>query len=193
MEIRRLEIPDVVLIRPRRIPDGRGWFAETWNAREFAEAGIDVVFVQDNHSYSARAGTVRALHFQRPPHDQAKLVRVLAGAIFDVAVDLRRGSPTYGRHVTATLTAERGEELFIPTGFAHGFATLAPDTEVLYKVDKPYAAAFDSGLFWNDPELAIPWPVKPDVATVSEKDGKFPRLADFESPFTLPARPARTG
>jgi len=186
MEFRRLDIPDLILIVPRRFSDERGWFAETWTAARFAEIGIDLLFVQDNHSYSRQAGTVRALHFQLPPHAQAKLVRVLRGAAFDVAVDLRRGSPTYGRFVTTTLTAERGEELFVPAGFAHGFSTLQPDTEVFYKVDKPYAPAADSGLVWNDPDLAIPWPVQREAAILSEKDGKLPRFADFESPFSYP-------
>ena len=186
MEFRRLDISDVVLVLPRRFSDGRGWFAETWSERHFAGAGIDLRFVQDNHSHSRQTGTVRALHFQLPPHTQAKLVRVLRGAAFDVAVDLRRGSQSYGRFVTATLTAEIGEELFIPSGFAHGFSTLMPETEVIYKVSMPYAPAAESGLIWNDPDLAIPWPVKQEAAILSDKDGKLPRFASFVSPFSLP-------
>ncbi len=186
MEFRRLDIPDLVLVLPRRFSDGRGWLAETWSAPSFAAAGIDVPFVQDNHTFSRQAGTVRALHFQLPPHAQAKLVRVARGAIFDVALDLRRGSPSFGRFVTAKLTADDGEELFIPSGFAHGFATLKPDTEVIYKVSKPYALAAERGLIWNDPDLAIPWPVTGKAAILSEKDGKLPRFADFVSPFSFP-------
>jgi dTDP-4-dehydrorhamnose 3,5-epimerase len=186
MEFRRLDISNVILVLPRRFSDGRGWLAETWSAPSFAAAGIDVPFVQDNHSFSRQAGTVRALHFQLPPHAQAKLVRVARGAIFDVALDLRRGSPSYGRFVTATLAADDGEELFIPCGFAHGFSTLMPETEVIYKVSKPYAPAAESGLIWSDPDLAIPWPVKREAAILSERDGKLPRFAGFVSPFSFP-------
>jgi len=188
MEFRRLDIPDVILVLPSRFTDERGWLAETWSAARFAEAGIGLQFVQDNHSFSKSRGTVRALHFQLPPHEQAKLVRVVRGTAFDVAVDLRRGSPSYGRFASATLTAEGGEQLLIPAGFAHGFATLAPDTEVLYKVDGPYAPASEGGILWNDPDLAIPWPVKPEAAILSDKDRKLPRFAGFDSPFRFQTR-----
>ncbi|MHB2166874.1 dTDP-4-dehydrorhamnose 3,5-epimerase [Alsobacter sp. R-9] len=179
----QLSIPEVILVRPRRFGDARGWFMETWSRSVFAAGGIDADFVQDNQSFSAQVGTVRGLHFQRPPTPQAKLVRVVRGAIFDVAVDLRRLSPTYGRWCAATLTAEGGEQLFVPRGFAHGFATLQPDTEVAYKVDGPYDPACDSGIAWDDPDLGIPWPVAPGAAVLSAKDRMQPAFAAFVSPF----------
>jgi len=178
-----LAIPAVILVRPRRFGDERGWFMETWSRRVFAEGGIDAEFVQDNQSFSAQVGTVRGLHFQVPPTPQAKLVRVVRGAIFDVAVDLRRGSPTYGRWCGATLTAAGGEQLFVPRGFAHGFCTVEPDTEVAYKVDGPYDPACDRGLAWDDPTLAVTWPVAPGAAVLSAKDKAQPAFAGFDTPF----------
>jgi len=183
MEFRRLDIPDLVLFTPRRLVDARGWFAETFSARKFAEFGIDKIFVQNNHSLSCDRGTVRALHFQLPPHDQAKLVRVVRGAIYDVAVDLRRGSPTYGKHVEVMLTEKGGEQLYVPNGFAHGFCTLEADTEVLYKVDRFYAPDFEGGIIWNDPQLAISWPVKASDAVLSDKDKTLRSFTGFDSPF----------
>lgn len=174
----------VKLFKPKRFGDDRGWFAETWSARRYEEAGVPAAFVQDNHSYSRDVGTLRGLHFQTPPFGQGKLVRCVRGAIWDVAVDVRRGSPTYGRHVAAELTAEGGEQLWVPVGFAHGFVTLRPDTEVEYKVTDYYAPRNDGGLIWNDPDLSIPWPLPPGGEPVlSGKDRLLPRLADFVSEF----------
>lgn len=172
-------IPAVKLIRPRRHMDPRGVFAETYSVQLLKAAGIGTVFVQDNHSISLRRGTVRGLHFQIPPHAQAKLVRVVRGAILDVAADLRHGSPTFGRHVAAVLTAEDWSMLFIPEGFAHGFCTLEPDTEVVYKASAHYAPTHDQGVRWNDPALGIGWPVSDSAAILSEKDRNLPPLADL--------------
>jgi dTDP-4-dehydrorhamnose 3,5-epimerase len=173
-----LALPDVLLITPKRHGDARGWFTETWSRRAMAEAGVDADFVQDNQAYSARRGTVRGLHFQAAPHPQAKLIRVLRGAIYDVAVDIRPGSPTFGRWVGAELTAERGEQLFVPRGYAHGYCTLHDDTELAYKVDGPYAPRTEGGVLWNDPDLAIAWPIS-EEAILSEKDQTLPRLKDL--------------
>jgi dTDP-4-dehydrorhamnose 3,5-epimerase len=183
MDAERLHIPDIVLLRPRRIADDRGFFSETWRRDLAAAAGVDVAFVQDNLSYSARAGTLRGLHYQAPPRAQAKLIGVVAGAVLDVAVDVRRGSPTYGRHVRALLSAENGAQLFVPPGFLHGFATLEPHTDVAYKVTDYYSQPHDGGVFWNDPDLAIDWGIDPMRAVLSEKDARAPRFADFTSPF----------
>jgi dTDP-4-dehydrorhamnose 3,5-epimerase len=179
----RLSIPDVVLIMARRFADSRGWFMESWKAPAFAELGVAAEFVQDNHSMSARRGTVRGLHFQSPPRAQAKLVRVLRGAIYDVAVDLRRGSPTYGQQCGATLTAAGGEQLFVPRGFAHGFCTLEDETEVAYKVDDVYAPECDGGLLWSDADIGVNWPCPAAEILVSDKDAKLPNFAGFHSPF----------
>ncbi len=183
MQIERLAIPDVVLLTPRRFGDARGWFAETFSARSFA-AVSDCAFVQDNEAFSAGAGTLRGLHFQRPPMAQGKLVHVLSGAILDVAVDIRVGSPTFGRHVTARLDAVAGTQIWVPAGFAHGYCTLEPDTTVTYKVTDFYSPAHEGGLLWNDPALDIDWQVPAGGATLSEKDTVLPRLADLSSPFT---------
>jgi dTDP-4-dehydrorhamnose 3,5-epimerase len=177
-----LAIPEVLLITPKRHGDGRGWFAETWSRRSLAEAGVGADFVQDNQALNARKGTVRGLHFQQAPHPQAKLVRVLKGAIYDVAVDLREGSPTYGRFVAAELTAERGEQLFIPRGFAHGYCTLTDDCELFYKVDGLYAPETEGGVIWNDPDLAIPWPLD-NEPVLSDKDMALPRFRDIKAVF----------
>ena len=179
----RLSIPDLVLVRPRKFSDDRGFFMETWTAPVFRDAGISAAFVQDNHSLSRKRGTIRGLHFQRQPFAQAKLVRIVRGSVYDVGVDLRRSSPTYGKWAAVTLTAEAGEQLFIPAGFAHGFCTLEPDTEMVYKVDALYSAECDGGLAWNDPDLAIDWPVRPDEVSLSAKDQKLPPFAGFASPF----------
>lgn len=172
-------LPDVKTVNPQRIGDRRGFFSETYNRQRFAEAGIDVEFVQDNHSLSAAAGTVRGLHFQSEPFAQAKLVRVVRGRILDVAVDLRRSSLTFGRHVAVELSAENGCQLFVPVGFAHGFCTLEPDTEIVYKVSGYYSAAHDLGLLWNDPALGIEWPVAPEDAVLSDKDRRQSPLAEL--------------
>lgn len=177
MNIRSLAIPDVKLITPRRFADARGTFAETWNRKTLQEAGIDCDFCQDNQSLSTATGTLRGLHFQKPPHAQAKLVSVLKGRVFDVAVDLRKSSPTYARHVTAELDAETGTQIFVPKGFAHGFCTLTPDTIVTYKVDAHYAPEADAGIFWADETLAIEWPLA--NVHLSPKDAALPRLKDI--------------
>jgi dTDP-4-dehydrorhamnose 3,5-epimerase len=185
MKVERLAIPDVILITPQKFGDSRGFFSETFNARRFAEAGIDLPFVQDNHSLSAQTGTIRGLHCQIAPSVQGKLVRVVKGAVWDVAVDIRKGSPTYGQHVAATLSAENWAQLWIPGGFLHGFCTLEPDTEFLYKVTGDYDPKAERGVIWNDPDLALPWPVAPDQARLSDKDLKLPKLADCESWYSL--------
>lgn len=179
----------VILVTPRRFADARGWFSETWNRTRFAEWGIDVDFVQDNQSLSKPAGTVRGLHFQTPPDGQAKLVRCIAGRIWDVAVDVRAGSPTYGQHVGAELTADGGEQLFIPVGFAHGFVTLEPETQVAYKCTSLYAPQSDGGIHWSDPDIGIDWPLPAGGAILSEKDLVLPRLKDFDSPFAYDGTP----
>jgi dTDP-4-dehydrorhamnose 3,5-epimerase len=175
-------IPEVKLVRPARHGDARGWFSEIWHRERFAEAGIALDFVQDNLAHSATAGTLRGLHFQRPPGAQSKLVRVLAGRIFDVAVDLRPNSPTYRRHVAVELSAEDGAWLLVPKGFAHGYLTLEPETLVLYKVDAYYAPSLDGGIAFDDPELAIPWPLPPGGPILSEKDRRLPRLSALDPP-----------
>lgn len=177
-----LALPEVLLITPRRHGDARGWFSETWSRRTLSALGIDAHFVQDNQAFSARSGTIRGLHFQTAPHAQAKLVRVLAGAILDVAVDIRPGSPTRGRWVSAQLTAEGGEQLFVPRGFAHGYCTLCDNVMLAYKVDSDYAPQSEGGVVWNDPDLAIAWPVDADDAVLSDKDRILPRLADLPDP-----------
>ncbi|MEX1153055.1 dTDP-4-dehydrorhamnose 3,5-epimerase [Parvibaculum sp.] len=187
VEIEETAIPGVRIVKPRRFGDARGYFSETFNRRALAEIGIDIDFVQDNESFSAASGTVRALHFQAPGFAQTKLVRVLSGAILDVAVDIRRGSPTYARHVAVTLSTDNGQQLLVPKGFAHGFCTLAPDTRVFYKVDAYYSQAHDAGIVWDDPDLAVDWPVTPDKVTLSDKDAALPRLANLTNPFTYGA------
>ena len=183
MEIRELSIPDVKVLIPERFGDPRGSFSEVYSRRALAAAGVDIEFVQDNHSSSRRRGTVRGLHFQAPPRAQDKLVRVVRGSVFDVAVDLRRSSPTCGRHVSAVLSAEAWNQLLVPAGFAHGFMTLEPDTEVVYKVSDYYAPDHDRGLLWNDPALGIRWPIPERDAVLSDKDRGQPRFAGFVTPF----------
>lgn len=183
MEIETLAIPDVKLIRPKRFGDARGFFSEVYSRASLAAVGITTEFVQDNHSRSATVGTIRGLHFQTAPFGQDKLVRVTKGRILDVAVDLRRSSPTYGQHVSAELSAENWTQILVPVGFAHGFCTLEPDTEVLYKVSNVYAPANDGGVIWNDPDLGIEWPVSAAAAVLSDKDAKLPRLRDLPPLF----------
>ena len=178
----------VLLIRPKRHGDARGWFTETYNRDMFAKLGIECTFVQDNHSLSAPAYTLRGLHFQTPPRAQDKLVRCIRGRIFDVAVDLRRGSPTYGQWVGAELSAENGHQLFVPVGFAHGFLTLEPDCEVVYKCSDTYAPDRDGGIAWNS--VGIDWPLPAGVTPeLSAKDQVQPTLAAFDSPFPYDGRP----
>jgi dTDP-4-dehydrorhamnose 3,5-epimerase len=173
----------VTLILTKRFADARGYFAETYNRRRYCEWGIDAEFVQDNQSFSRTKGTIRGLHYQAPPHAQAKLVSVIKGRIIDVAVDIRRGSPTYGRYVSAELSAENGHRLFIPVGYLHGFVTLEPDTEVAYKVTDFYDPASEGGVSWLDPDLGIDWGVTAEVAVLSDRDSVLPFLASFDSPF----------
>ncbi len=177
MKVEILAIPDVVLVTPARYGDARGFFSETFSAGRFAEAGIVQPFVQDNHSLSAHAGVVRGLHCQIGASVQGKLVRVVKGAIWDVAVDIRHGSPTYGRHVAAELSAANWAQIWVPGGFLHGFCTLQPDTEVIYKVTAGYDPAAERGVIWNDPDLALPWPVAAGEAVLSGKDSALPPLA----------------
>lgn len=178
VEVRSLEIPDVKIIQSKKHGDSRGFFSETYNKRELAAAGIDLDFVQDNQSLSSNAGTLRGLHYQGLPHAQNKLVRVLRGGVLDVAVDLRRSSPTFGRWVAAELSAERWNQILIPTGFAHGICTLEPYTELFYKVTDYYAPHADFGVRWDDPDLNIPWPFAADRMLVSERDKKLPYFKD---------------
>lgn len=183
MEIRETALPGVLLLTPRRFGDGRGWFTESWSARRMEEAGLVFDWVQDNHSHSADAGTVRGLHYQAPPSAQTKLVRVVQGRVLDVAVDVRRGSPTYGQWMAEELSAENGAQLLVPQGFLHGFATLEPATDVLYKVDAFYDPATDGGVRFDDPDLGIDWGIDPASAVLSDKDAAAPAFADFNSPF----------
>ena len=180
---RRLHIREVIEIVPPRFVDHRGYFSEVYKRSAFEAEGIHTDWVQDNQSFSAPVGTVRGLHCQAPPLAQHKLVRVIRGAIFDVAVDLRKGSPSYGQWVGCELTAEKGNQLLVPIGFAHGFMTLVPDSEVLYKVSAPYSAAHELAVVWNDPDLAIAWPELGLEAVLSDRDRKARRFVDFESPF----------
>ncbi len=174
--VRPCELPEVLLITPLRHSDSRGYFSEAYNESDWREIGVPCRFIQDNQSQSVLAGTLRGMHFQILPYAQAKLVRVLRGAIFDVAVDIRSGSATYGKFAAATLSAENSRQLFVPTGFAHGFCTLQPDTEVLYKVDAPYSREHERGLAWDDPAIAIPWPVSTQGAQIIERDRQYPPL-----------------
>jgi dTDP-4-dehydrorhamnose 3,5-epimerase len=183
MDVVSLHIDAVKLIRPRRHEDLRGFFVETWNRKTLAANGIETDFVQDNSSLSRQAGTIRGLHYQIPPFAQCKLVRVARGAAFDVAVDLRAASPTFGRYAAATLTAERGEQLFIPVGFAHGFCTLEPDTELAYKVSEFHAPEHDAGICWDDPAIGIEWPLSGREPILSDRDRMLPRLSAIHPPF----------
>ena len=183
MQIEDTALEGVKLITPRRFGDHRGFFAETWNAKAFAEAGITLDFVQDNHSVSEKVGTVRGLHFQAPPHAQTKLVRCGKGRLFDVAVDIRRSSPTYGKWVGYELSFENGLQLLIPAGFAHGFMTLEPSTEIIYKCSDFYTLPTEGALRWDDPAIAIDWPLSGGTPAISDKDAAAPGLDEFNSPF----------
>jgi dTDP-4-dehydrorhamnose 3,5-epimerase len=183
MQVTALAIPEVKLITPKRFGDQRGFFMETWNRRTFAGLGLDHDFVQDNHSLSRECPVLRGLHFQIAPHAQVKLVRVVRGRILDVAVDIRQGSPTFGRHVSAELSAETGAMLLVPVGFAHGFVTREPDTEVVYKVTDYYAPDCDRGIAYDDPALGIDWQLDGVKPVLSEKDLRHPHLSGAGVPF----------
>jgi dTDP-4-dehydrorhamnose 3,5-epimerase len=172
----------LINIKPTRHGDHRGFFGETYSRRKYSELGIDVEFVQDNHSLSQEVGTLRGLHYQAPPHAQSKLVRCGRGAIFDVAVDIRRGSPSYGHWEGYELTAKNGHQLYVPLGFAHGFITLEPDSEIVYKCTDYYAPETEGAVLWNDPTIGICWPEEANPI-LSDKDAGAPLFADLESPF----------
>jgi dTDP-4-dehydrorhamnose 3,5-epimerase len=182
LEARPLELPELVELTPRRFGDERGFFSEVWNHARFAEAGIPTQFVQDNVSLSRSKGVLRGLHFQTPPAAQAKLVRVSRGSIFDVGVDIRRSSPTFGRWAGVVLSAEKWNQLYVPEGFAHGFVTLEDDTEVTYKVSAPYSPEHDRSIRFDDPAIGIDWPLDGEPV-LSNKDAAAPLLADVESGF----------
>jgi dTDP-4-dehydrorhamnose 3,5-epimerase len=184
MDIVKFDIPDVKLIRAKRFEDVRGHFSETWSDRAFRAEIANVTFVQDNQSMSASKGTLRGLHFQKPPFAQGKLIRVVRGSILDVAVDIRKGSPAYGQHVAVKIDATEGSQLWVPAGFLHGFCTLEDETEVLYKATSYFSSGHDAGVCWNDPELAINWPVDAATVVLSEKDQRLPRLRDLPDFFT---------
>jgi dTDP-4-dehydrorhamnose 3,5-epimerase len=183
MEVLPLAIPDVKVIIPKKFGDHRGFFVETYSRQKLAPHGIDFEFVQDNHSMSAAVGTVRALHYQVPPFAQGKLVRVLKGSILDVAVDIRRGSPTFGKFVSEVLSADNCKMMWVPTGFAHGFETLEPNTEVAYKVTNYYAPTHERGIRWNDPKIGVPWRTSESDATLSAKDKIAPMLEEAKELF----------
>jgi dTDP-4-dehydrorhamnose 3,5-epimerase len=185
VQVESLAIPDVKILTPKRFGDARGFFSETYNKAAFAGHGLDLDFVQDNHSMSQAVGVLRGLHFQTPPFAQDKLVRVVKGRIFDVAVDIRQGSDTYGKWVGAEISAEAWNQILVPVGFAHGFVTLEPDTEVIYKVTAPYSPENDKGLAWDDPAIGIDWPLDGVTPTLSDKDTKHPGLADLPAYFSI--------
>ena len=185
MDIRQTDLPGVVEIVPRRFGDARGFFSEVYNRAKMAEIGIDVEFVQDNHSLSRDVGVVRGLHFQAPPHAQAKLVRAGAGRVFDVAVDIRRGSPTYGRWTGVELSAQDGNQLFVPVGFLHGFSVLEPNSELLYKCSDFYAPDCDGAVRFDDPAIGIDWRIGDAAPILSDKDARAPLLKDFATPFAF--------
>lgn len=182
MQIEETALPGVLILTPRRFGDERGWFSETWNASVLAKAGLNLNFVQDNHSMSAAVGTLRGLHYQSPPHSQDKLVRCSKGAIWDVSVDIRRGSPSYGKWVGVELSEKNARQILVPKGFLHGFVTLAANTEVQYKCTDVYAPDCDGGIRWDDPDIGIDWGLT-CAPVLSAKDQSAPFLKDFQSPF----------
>lgn len=192
MKVETLPLAGLLLIEPARIGDARGFFSETFRVDRFEEAAGPVRFVQDNHSLSAGRGTIRGLHYQRAPRAQGKLVRVTRGAVLDVAVDIRSGSPTFGRHVALELSAENWRQLWIPAGFLHGFCALCDDVEVMYKVDDYYSREHDAGVRWDDPDIGIAWPVSADEAQLSDKDRVLPLLREIGPQFALPAAEAQS-
>ena len=179
-DIRPLALPDVLLITPARRGDSRGFFSETYSRKALEQAGFTRAFVQDNHSLSGQRGILRGLHFQRPPFMQDKLVRVTHGAVFDVAVDIRRDSPSFGQWVGVELSADNWRQVLVPAGFAHGFVTLTETAEVLYKVTDYYAPEAEAGLKWDDPEVGVEWPIAPGEVITNARDGKWPGLSELE-------------
>jgi dTDP-4-dehydrorhamnose 3,5-epimerase len=184
MNIEETALPGVLILTPTRHGDARGFFSESWSKARLTEAGIDIDFVQDNHSMSSQVGTLRGLHFQSPPHAQDKLVRCGRGCLFDVAVDIRRGAPTYGKWVGVELSFENGKQLLVPKGFLHGFVTRAPETEIIYKCSDYYAPECDGAIRFDDPEIGIDWGLEGRAPFLSDKDATAPFLKDFDSPFT---------
>lgn len=188
MQVDQTPLPGVLILTPKRHGDDRGWFSESWNRATMANSGLDIEFVQDNHSMSAETGTLRGLHFQAPPFAQAKLVRCVQGLLFDVAVDYRAGSPTFGQWFGIELSPQTGQQLLIPEGFLHGFVTRAPDTEIAYKCTAHYAPEADGGVRWDDPDIGIDWGAT-STPLLSAKDSAAPLLNDAPSPFTYEAKP----
>lgn len=180
MEVIALKIPEVKLIIPKKFGDNRGFFSETYNQANFKNAGIDVTFIQDNHSFSQSIGTLRGLHYQKPAFAQAKIIRVLSGRILDVVVDIRKSSPTFGQHVSVELSDKNWTQMFVPIGFAHGFITLEPDCEIAYKMSNYYAADHEEGISWNDPDLAINWGIPVQDIQLSPKDRELPLLKNIK-------------
>jgi dTDP-4-dehydrorhamnose 3,5-epimerase len=185
MHIEKTALQGVVILTPARHGDERGFFSESWNKARMEEAGLNYDFVQDNHSLSRAAGTVRGLHFQTPPHAQSKLIRCGQGALLDVAVDIRRGSPTFGQWVSVELSAQNGKQLLVPAGFLHGFATTLPDTEIIYKCTDYYAPECDAAVRYNDPDIGIDWALDTDMPLLSDKDRTAPTLSQIDTPFTF--------
>ncbi|MCH9809066.1 MAG: dTDP-4-dehydrorhamnose 3,5-epimerase [Alphaproteobacteria bacterium] len=184
MQVKPLSLPEVLEITPVKHGDARGFFSETFNVERFSGAGVDLSWVQDNHSYSAPQGVLRGLHFQTPPHAQDKLVRVVKGAILDIAVDIRKGSPRYGKWCSLEVSAEKWNQILVPKGFAHGFVTLVPDTEVIYKVSALYAPDNDHSIHYADPDIGIDWALGDAVPILSAKDAAAPALQDVDTGFT---------
>lgn len=183
IEIEETILPEVKLIKPRKFGDERGFFSEVWNDRDLKTAGITADFIQDNHAFSAEKGTIRGLHYQMPPKAQGKLVRVTCGAVLDVAVDIRRGSPNFGKYVAVELSSENWHQLWVPAGFAHGYCTLTTDVEFLYKVTNDYSPEHEQGIIWNDPDLGIDWHIPNNETVLSGKDQILPRLSEQKNLF----------
>ena len=187
LEIRKLALPEILEVKPRKFGDDRGFFAETYNRERFHDHGVAIDWMQDNQSFSAEAFTLRGLHYQEPPFAQDKLVRVLKGRILDVAVDIRTGSPQFGRWVSLELSADDFNQILVPAGFAHGFLTLEPDTEVFYKVSARYSAEHDRSIRFDDPDIGIDWPLEGRTPILSAKDAAAPRLSQIQTPFVYGA------
>jgi dTDP-4-dehydrorhamnose 3,5-epimerase len=183
MRVKNTSMAGLKFVEPSRYSDDRGWMSELWNSSGLSGLGFDVSFAQDSMAYNRNMGTIRGLHFQVPPFDQGKLIICVSGSIFDIALDMRVGSSTFGQHLSVTLSSKNSCQLWVPSGFAHGYCSLEPDTKVLYKLTKPYEQGAVGGVFWNDPALNIKWPTQAEVAFVNERDQQWPSFASFESPF----------